>query len=173
MTPAGPKVAYRWQNGVVSTVPAVPGGSGSTAWAVNAGGNAVGEMTVGSRGRAFIWTAQGGVAVLPALDNDQTRTETALAINASNVVVGVACCPSVAVRWTYANGAWSASNIGTLGGSFDKATGIVRVAESGIRTHADVLRLRRAGFHGFLVGESLLRQNDRARAVLALRKGES
>jgi len=44
----------------------------------------------------------------------------------------------------------------------------IRVAESGIRTRADVDRLRAAGFHAFLVGESLLRQNDRAEAVRAL-----
>jgi indole-3-glycerol phosphate synthase len=44
----------------------------------------------------------------------------------------------------------------------------IRVAESGIRTQADVARLRNAGFHAFLVGESLLRQEDRAQAVRAL-----
>lgn len=46
--------------------------------------------------------------------------------------------------------------------------GAIRVAESGIRVRADVERLRAAGFHAFLVGESLLRQNDRAAAVAAL-----
>lgn len=44
----------------------------------------------------------------------------------------------------------------------------IRVAESGIRTRGDVERLRAAGFRAFLVGESLLRQNDRAAAVRAL-----
>lgn len=44
----------------------------------------------------------------------------------------------------------------------------IRVAESGIRVRADVQRLRDAGFHAFLVGESLLRQSDRAEAVRAL-----
>jgi indole-3-glycerol phosphate synthase len=44
----------------------------------------------------------------------------------------------------------------------------IRVAESGIRTRADVERLRAAGFHAFLVGESLLRQDDRAGAVRKL-----
>jgi indole-3-glycerol phosphate synthase len=47
----------------------------------------------------------------------------------------------------------------------------IRVAESGIRTHADVMRLRAAGFDAFLVGESLLRQTDRAAAVQALVQG--
>jgi indole-3-glycerol phosphate synthase len=45
---------------------------------------------------------------------------------------------------------------------------VLRVAESGIKTRADVDRLRAAGFDGFLVGESLLRQNDRAAAVRQL-----
>jgi indole-3-glycerol phosphate synthase len=44
----------------------------------------------------------------------------------------------------------------------------IRVAESGIKLPADVARLRAAGFHAFLVGESLLRQSDRAAAVRAL-----
>jgi indole-3-glycerol phosphate synthase len=44
---------------------------------------------------------------------------------------------------------------------------VIMVAESGIKTRQDVERLRRAGFTAFLVGESLLRQNDRAAAVQA------
>jgi len=46
--------------------------------------------------------------------------------------------------------------------------GILRVAESGIKTRGDIDRLRAAGFDAFLVGESLLRQNDRAAAVRQL-----
>jgi len=46
---------------------------------------------------------------------------------------------------------------------------VIRVAESGIRSRADVERLRAAGFQAFLVGESLLRQSDRVAAVQALR----
>ena len=46
--------------------------------------------------------------------------------------------------------------------------GAIRVAESGIRTRTDIDRLRRAGFHAFLVGESLLRQHDRAAGVKEL-----
>jgi indole-3-glycerol phosphate synthase len=44
----------------------------------------------------------------------------------------------------------------------------IKVAESGIKTRHDVERLRNAGFNAFLVGESLLRQEDRAAAVRAL-----
>lgn len=46
--------------------------------------------------------------------------------------------------------------------------GVIKVAESGIRTRQDVDRLAAAGFDAFLVGESLLRQTDRAAAVAAL-----
>lgn len=45
---------------------------------------------------------------------------------------------------------------------------VTRIAESGIKTRQDVDRLRAAGYSAFLVGESLLRQNDRAAAVRAL-----
>ncbi len=46
--------------------------------------------------------------------------------------------------------------------------GVLKVAESGIRDAEDVRRLRATGFNAFLVGESLLRQRDRAAAVRAL-----
>jgi len=46
---------------------------------------------------------------------------------------------------------------------------VVRVAESGIHGPADVSRLAAAGFDAFLVGESLLRSGDPARALRALR----
>lgn len=47
--------------------------------------------------------------------------------------------------------------------------GALKVAESGIGSAADVQRLRAVGFDAFLVGESLLRQNDRSAAVQRLR----
>lgn len=49
--------------------------------------------------------------------------------------------------------------------------GVVKVAESGIKSRQDVERLRSAGFDALLVGELLLRQNDRAAAVAALVDG--
>ncbi len=45
----------------------------------------------------------------------------------------------------------------------------VKVAESGIHSHADVARLRAAGFHAFLVGEHLMKSGDPAAAIRALR----
>jgi indole-3-glycerol phosphate synthase len=42
---------------------------------------------------------------------------------------------------------------------------VVRVAESGIHTSADVARLRAAGYHAFLVGESLMRAQHPGEAL--------
>jgi indole-3-glycerol phosphate synthase len=47
--------------------------------------------------------------------------------------------------------------------------GVVRVAESGIHSQADVARLRAAGFDAFLVGEHLMKSADPAAALRALR----
>jgi indole-3-glycerol phosphate synthase len=45
--------------------------------------------------------------------------------------------------------------------------GAVHVAESGIRSLQDIELLRRAGFHAFLIGESLMRQADPGAALAA------
>src|SRR5581483_4269217 len=44
----------------------------------------------------------------------------------------------------------------------------IRVSESGIHTKTDVDLLRGAGFHAFLVGESLMKSHDPARALQQL-----
>jgi indole-3-glycerol phosphate synthase len=46
---------------------------------------------------------------------------------------------------------------------------VVRVAESGIHSRADVARLRAAGYHAFLVGEHLMKSADAAAALKELR----
>ncbi len=46
--------------------------------------------------------------------------------------------------------------------------GAVHVAESGIHTFDDIQRLRAAGYHAFLVGESLMRQPSPGAALLQL-----
>jgi indole-3-glycerol phosphate synthase len=48
---------------------------------------------------------------------------------------------------------------------------VVRVAESGISTAKDIARLRAAGFDGFLIGESLMRQPDPGAALAELLAG--
>jgi indole-3-glycerol phosphate synthase len=50
--------------------------------------------------------------------------------------------------------------------------GVVRVAESGIRSAEDVARLRAAGYDGFLVGESLMRASAPGEALRELMGGE-
>jgi anthranilate phosphoribosyltransferase len=57
----------------------------------------------------------------------------------------------------------------TLAPLVPKATLVV--AESGINTHEDLVRLSRAGVRAFLVGESLMRHNDVSAATRALLKG--
>ncbi|MCC7157306.1 MAG: indole-3-glycerol phosphate synthase TrpC [Bryobacterales bacterium] len=46
--------------------------------------------------------------------------------------------------------------------------GIIRVAESGVHSHADVRRLADSGFQAFLVGEHLMKSGDPAAALRAL-----
>ena len=48
---------------------------------------------------------------------------------------------------------------------------VVRVAESGIATSDDLVRLHAAGFDAFLIGESLMRQPDPGAALAALVAG--
>ena len=44
----------------------------------------------------------------------------------------------------------------------------VRVAESGLGSHQDILRMQRAGYNAFLIGESLMRAADPGTALAAL-----
>lgn len=46
------------------------------------------------------------------------------------------------------------------------------ISESGITTRADILRLVGAGAHGFLIGESLMREEDPGAKLLELLSGE-
>ena len=46
--------------------------------------------------------------------------------------------------------------------------GVVKVAESGIHSAADILRLREVGYQAFLVGEHLMKAPDPAQALRAL-----
>ena len=54
-----------------------------------------------------------------------------------------------------------------------RQTGALYVSESGLRTQADLSKLRAHGFHGFLVGETLMRAADPAAALRELRGKEA
>lgn len=47
----------------------------------------------------------------------------------------------------------------------------VRIAESGLNTAQDLARLKRAGYHAFLIGESLMRHPNPAEALATLLNG--
>jgi indole-3-glycerol phosphate synthase len=57
-----------------------------------------------------------------------------------------------------------------LGGLLPRSA--VRVAESGLRTAADLARMAAAGYSAFLIGESLMREPDPAQALAAVLKPE-
>jgi indole-3-glycerol phosphate synthase len=48
--------------------------------------------------------------------------------------------------------------------------GVQLVAESGLRSKADISRLRALGYQGFLIGETLMRASDPAEALRGLRR---
>jgi indole-3-glycerol phosphate synthase len=52
--------------------------------------------------------------------------------------------------------------------SFQIPSTALRVSESGIRTRADIDLLRGAGFHAFLIGESLMKSKDPAASLRSL-----
>ncbi|TCT18095.1 indole-3-glycerol phosphate synthase [Melghiribacillus thermohalophilus] len=58
----------------------------------------------------------------------------------------------------------------TIASSVPKET--VLISESGIFTHDDVLRVKRAGAAGVLVGEALMRKSDLQRGIRELMRGE-
>ena len=61
----------------------------------------------------------------------------------------------------------------SLGLAADLPKDAVHVAESGIHTAEDLQRLRAAGYHAFLIGESLMRQADPGVALAALLTAET
>ncbi len=101
-----------------------------------------------------------GLAVLVEA-HDEAETRRALDVGAE--VVGV----NARDLETFAVDLPGMARLGSL-----LPTSVVRVAESGIRTRADIEALSMAGYGAFLVGETLLRASDPARALREL-KGEN
>ncbi len=55
--------------------------------------------------------------------------------------------------------------------SYQMPADVIRVSESGIATRADIDLLSGAGYHAFLIGESLMRSADPSRALWNLLHG--
>src|ERR1035437_4183828 len=98
-----------------------------------------------------------GLAV-PVEAHDETEIRRALAVGAE--VVGV----NARDLGTFAVDLPGMARLGAL-----LPPSVARVAESGIKTRADVETLSAAGYGAFLVGETLLRAADPARALRELR----
>jgi len=98
-----------------------------------------------------------GLAVLVEA-HDETEIRRALAVGAEVVAVNARDLGTFAV---------DLPGMARLGALLPPS--VVRVAESGIKTRADVETLSAAGYGAFLVGETLLRAADPARALRELR----
>jgi indole-3-glycerol phosphate synthase len=96
---------------------------------------------------------------LAALVEVHDRSELAVALDAGPRVIGV---NNRNLRTLQVD---SASCLDLVGEIPDE---IVAVAESGLRSHADLIRLRDAGYDAFLVGERLVTEDDPGRALCEL-----
>ena len=98
---------------------------------------------------------------MEALVETHTADEIARAVDAGAKVVGVNCRD---LRTFTTDTSITADLVGRI------PDGIVRIAESGIGSVADLVSLRAAGADGFLVGESLMRAErpgEKLRELLA------
>jgi indole-3-glycerol phosphate synthase len=51
-------------------------------------------------------------------------------------------------------------------------SGTLLISESGLHSSADLQRLRNAGYHGFLIGETLMRADNPEEELRSLRNGQ-
>jgi uncharacterized membrane protein len=130
-----PEQAFLWRDGAVTLLGTLPGETDSFALAVCGNGNAVVGTTRSVGGRAFRWTAAGGMQELPPLfagaptsANDCTN-DAAIAVGFSGNRKG-----DPPVRWD-ARGPRSLGTLGSGSGSAEavSANGVVVVGSSGLR----------------------------------------
>jgi len=108
--------------------------------------------------RGLLRTCRGlGLAALVEVHDDE---EARRAIDVGATIVGVNCRN---LRTLAVDTAVHESVVRML------PAGVVAVAESGLRTRADLDRLAAAGYHAFLVGERLIAQPDPGAALRELR----
>ena len=98
---------------------------------------------------------------MEALVETHTREEIARAIDVGAKVIGVNCRDLKTFRTDPAITAELVREI---------PSGVVRIAESGIRSAADIRLLRDAGADGFLIGETLMREKHPGQKLKELTK---
>ena len=88
---------------------------------------------------------------LTALVETHTAEEIDRAVAVGARLIGVNCRN---LRTFHTDPAMTAALLGRI------PAGVMRIAESGLRTHDDLLNLRAAGADGFLIGTTLMRAPD-------------
>jgi indole-3-glycerol phosphate synthase len=130
---------------------------------------------------AAAWGADAVLLIAAALDPAECLTLHREAVELGlDVIVEIHCAEELGVALACANAivGVNSRDLKTLTTSLDVAmdlikripAGRVRIAESGIKTAADLRRLAGVGYDGFLIGESLLRAPSPGDALRRLRR---
>jgi len=130
-----PEQAFLWRDGIVTLLGTLPDETDSFALGICGNGNAVVGTTRSIGGRAFRWTAAGGMQELPPLTNGAPALANACTDDAAVVVgFGGNRKGTPPVRWD-AKGARSLGTLGSDSGSAEaiSANGAVVVGSSGLR----------------------------------------
>jgi probable HAF family extracellular repeat protein len=128
---------YVWQDGAVTTLPGLPGSSGSVAQAINVRGQVVGSSAVPATStvRAVLWQ-DGAVVDIGTVDGISTSRATG--INAAGQVVGTAdpqCHPCPSPRaWL-----WDAGRLTPLDDLLPRASGWVLREANGINDRGQIV----------------------------------
>lgn len=115
---------FRWSNGVLTDLPALPGGSYASATAMNESGVVVGYSAYATGpSRAVSWNGT-TTTDLGSLGTDWFACSTAFGINRAGVVVGETCTRFFNQHAARFRGDGTIDDLGTLGGNHSRATGI-------------------------------------------------
>jgi probable HAF family extracellular repeat protein len=112
--------AFLYQNGAITNLGTMPGGSWSLAEGLSGNGEVAGYGDTASGIRGFVWTSGAGMVELPTLGGGSSY---GMAVNDAGEVVGSSATGSGYLNATsWVNG--TATDLGTLGGNSSDAYGI-------------------------------------------------